>query len=382
MQPFVFLAASFNAPPSLNTNFLGSFPFALYLFQERVPLAMPLFAVPVLLLFLAPYRAIDATPTKLTMGTENIPIPGKLVYTSSAPLHFVLPNLTDSDPHVMRAIDFLRAHICGNFNASCTLASQWSTEMKELASTITQFSVIQPPSRRTTRTIPYVGTLVGRITNWCCGVITEEQTNFLQTNERILQRAVSDLSDALSQDHSHFLNITHDMETFAQTTSTRLHSLHMSISRDHDALHNISETLGHLLLQVSLTHAHFHMASLRIQRVRSLLSSCKSRHLFPDAINATTLTGHLFKLSSFLNSQGSELAIPISSSHLYYTEKLTSCVIADNNLHITIQVPVRQIASSWQITHVFPIAFKWSHHICTVLSDSLLVIKRDNATFV
>jgi len=124
MQPFVSLAASFDAPLSLNTNFLGSFPFELYLFQDRVPLAMPLFAVPVLLRFLAPCRALDATPTKLTMGTENIPIPGKIVYTFSAPLHFVLPNFTNSDPHVIRAIDFLRAHISGNFDASCTLASR------------------------------------------------------------------------------------------------------------------------------------------------------------------------------------------------------------------------------------------------------------------
>ena len=366
----------------LRFRLTGSFPFALSLLQVAVSLAMTPFAVTVLLISLVPCHAFGTTPTKLTMGTESVIIQGKIVYTSSAPLHFVLPNFTDHDPHIMRAIDFLRAHICENFNASCALASQWSSEMKELASEIKSFTIAQLPVRRPTRTIPYLGTLVGRITNWCCGVITEEQTNFLQTNEHILQRAVSDLSDALSNDHSQFINITHNMEAFARTASTRLHSLHAAISREHSALQNLSETVGHLLLQVSLTNAHFHMASLRIQRVRSLLSYCTSRQLFQDAINATTLTSHLSQLSSFLKSQGSELAIPISSSHLYYTEKLTSCVIANNNLHITIQVPVRQIASSWEIIHIIPIAFKWSHHICQVLSNSLLVLKRDNATFI
>ena len=318
-------------------------------------------------IFVAPTAAL--TPrTKLTLGTVAVPLPNKIPYSASDPLHFVLPNFTEPDPHTLRAVDFLRAH----FNHSCTLASRWSAEMKSLAAEIRRFSASSgAPVRRVARTIPIVGTLVGRVTNWCCGVITEEQTNFLQTNDQILQRSIKDLSAALSVDHSQFLNITHNMETFAQSTTASLNAIHNEISKEQDALREINDSIGHLLLQVSLTHAHFHIASLRIQRLQSLLHSCSARHLSQDAVDIPVLTVHLQKLATFLLSQNSELAIPFSSPHLYYTEKLTSCVLTGTDFHITIQVPVRKLAPSWKITHLVPVAFKWLHHICRVFTGSV-----------
>ena len=336
-----------------------------------------------LLFILAPCYAADPLRTKLTIGTVTAPLQGKIPYTASAPLHFVFPNLTEPDQNMLRAIDYLRGHICAQFNETCTLASQWSAEMKNLAREIRNFGAhSQMTIRRVPRTIPILGTLVGRITNWCCGVITEEQTNFLAANSEILHRAVQDLSDALSTEHSQFLNVTHDMESFAKSATARLNNLHFQLSKDQKARSELSASLGHLLLQISVTHAHFHLASLRIQRIRSLLHSCKSRHLSYDAVNTSTLISHLHKLSSFLSTHNSELAIPLSSPQLYYTEKLTSCVLSDNSFHITLQVPVRQKATSWHLTHLLPIAFKWTHHTCRVLTDSIIVLFRDNATII
>ena len=113
--------------------------------------------------------------------------------------------------------------------------------------------------------------------------------------------------------------------------------------------------------------------TVNLIRRSDIISDCKSKLIPATLLPAQLLARDLSELSKKLQTEGYDLAIPISDITWYYKIKLTECEISDTKIMVRVKVPIKNKIHHWQLFEMIAIPFAHNDSSCIIVHDSTFV---------
>jgi hypothetical protein len=200
---------------------------------------------------------------------------------------------------------------------------------------------------------------------FCCNSANTGQIIDLQNSDSRLSKQFNVLREAVADNHKNLLSFDRQIRSVA---SLMEHNI-KNIAR-------ISFASGE---QIALKTTIAYYIQLLMLHFRQITQFCHQNLIPPNVISSKTLADDLLKLKSELSSHDQVLAIPISDIAEYYKVKIARCRISDNEIEISVKIPIVSSENSFSIFEVIPIPFAYQNQICEIKIEKSLVIFEQNS---
>lgn len=215
---------------------------------------------------------------------------------------------------------------------------------------------------------------MGDALNWCCNVITTQETAALYENEETIKQNYDNLKDSIITSHAELLNVTTELTSFSTEVNKNFKNLYedmKTIARHIQKDSTITAVQG--LQQTMLNVLNLIQTQLNNNYHKEITEHCKEGRISALVVPPQKLEEDLLELESNLKVQNLELAIPTTKIIKYYTSKLTRCELTEDTLIIQIKVPIKTKNAKWKLFDYIPIHYRHENELCILHTDHALV---------
>ena len=201
----------------------------------------------------------------------------------------------------------------------------------------------------------------GKIFKFCCDVTLDSQLIPLEENEHRISEVYEKLGDAVIEDHKTLFSFQTEINTIAGRTSESI----IEIRRKSEIWSKRTEIKNAIAHEIELLIAHY----------RQLTHYCHSSHIPVNVITPQILKTDLLKVRGELEKHGKELAIGMNKIIEYYKVPIASCQILNDEIVITIKIPVIEANTKYEMFEPLAIPFVYESEICQIKIEKSVVLR-------
>lgn len=331
--------------------------------------------------------------------------PEKIIYQSSVPLVFktFMPNPAQKLEPSTRIYDrmcnptnnsTIQSAECQNRKLLSHLQAQLAKHLREFQNSLglNLNQQTPPPSAggrsRETRAIEFIGEAL----NWCCGVLTQRTVEPLFSNEENIKKVVDNLNIAVDENHKELQDVISSIKKYSVQISGSLRNSQEYDNKIKLMLDKVYNTVNWQLSEAEQNYAYINqniirqatenLEMLRIIEIYKIISQCRDNKIPTEIITPVVLRKHLYELDATLRKKGHELVIRPQDVTKYLRLDIATCLTTDDEIIVTLKVPVRKVNHSWKLYKLLRIPFAWEEHTCVFSEEEIRVAKHDSTTVI
>jgi len=229
-------------------------------------------------------------------------------------------------------------------------------------------------------------TFIGEVASWCCGIPSMRMFKSLFARQENIDEAMISIKQSVHKQHRDYTRISDEFNTLASTMNNNFKGFEDDLVRFKRHFEDVTSeySLWHQFLIKVITQLYVrNFENSRHLKRQSIIDDCRS-NLIPSAIiHQDALMLELEIINSKLLIKGWTLAIPLEHITHYFAQKISECMISDDEILIKIKVPIREIHPDFELYSFRSVPQKYESSTCELnLHETYLAVAIDQSVIV
>lgn len=215
-------------------------------------------------------------------------------------------------------------------------------------------------------------TVLGSLSNWCCGIATERQFNQLFANQEDIVDTMKNIKDSVHENHRKYMTVTNNVQEMSEKLNHNFKNIKDQFDNYKAQLKNVTYFTESWSEMVSQTLVHLYARNVEQTRQSmrtAILDDCRNSLIPSMVVNQDNLVTELEIIK--IEPEGWTLSIPINSPSSCYQHKISECIISSSKILIKVKVPLRRMEPKYELFKFLSVPQGFNNKTCVLLIDDV-----------